>query len=213
MPVIGLEPSCVAVFRDELRNLFPHDQDALRLSKQTFLLSEFLAERAPETLPKLERKAIVQGHCHQKSVLGMEAEQKVMKMMGLDAEILDSGCCGMAGSFGYEHGDKYQVSVRAGERVLLPRVRLAPKETLILADGFSCREQIEQLSDRKALHLAEAIDMALREGSSGVSGSYPERVYAGSPAALKIQSAIGALALGGAVTGAVMLAGVLRRRS
>src|SRR5207237_9992163 len=100
------------------------------------------------------RKALVHGHCHQKAVMGMDADQKLMDTLGLEYEVLDAGCCGMAGSFGFEKGDKYDVSVKAGERVLLPKVREASPETLIIADGFSCRTQIEQATERKAMHLA-----------------------------------------------------------
>lgn len=103
VPVVGLEPSCLTVFRDELRNLLPHDLDGMKLSQQSYLLSEFLEREAKHLeLPKLKRKAMVQGHCHHKSVLKMDAEKALFNRVGLDAEILDSGCCGMAGSFGFE---------------------------------------------------------------------------------------------------------------
>ena len=152
-----LEPSCAAVFRDELPNLLPHDQDAERLSRQTFMLGEFISAHEQDVaLPHLGGKAIVHGHCHHKAVLHFDTEQPVLKRMGIDVEVPDSGCCGMAGSFGFER-EKYDVSVAAGERVLLPAVRASPAATLIVADGFSCREQIGQLTDRRALHLAEVI--------------------------------------------------------
>jgi FAD/FMN-containing dehydrogenase/Fe-S oxidoreductase len=177
-PLVGLEPSCVAVFRDELVNLFPNDEDARRLSQQTFLLSEFLEKQAGNyQLPQLHRKAVVHGHCHQKAVMGMSDEEKVLKKLGLDVEMLDAGCCGMAGSFGFEPGEHYNVSVKAGERVLLPAVRDAARDTLIIADGFSCQTQIEQETDRRALHLAQVIQMAMREGSQGPTGDFPERTY------------------------------------
>jgi Fe-S oxidoreductase len=160
VPVVGLEPSCLAVFRDELVNLFPHDEDAKRLAAQSLLLSEFL-EQEGFSLPTLPGKAIVQIHCHHASVMGFEAEREVLSGLGLDVDVLDSGCCGMAGSFGFERGEKYEVSVRAGERVLLPTVRAANPETMIIADGFSCREQIRQGTGRRALHLAEVIRMGL----------------------------------------------------
>lgn len=163
VPVIGLEPSCVSVFRDELVNLFYDDVLAHRLKQQTLLLSEFLVQEANHfKLPTLNRKAIVHGHCHHKAIMKMEADKRLLQRLGLDFEILDSGCCGMAGAFGFEK-HKYDVSVKAGERVLLPAVRQAQADTLIIADGFSCREQIAQLTDRPALHLAEVIQLALRE--------------------------------------------------
>ncbi|MFZ0391492.1 MAG: FAD-binding and (Fe-S)-binding domain-containing protein [Calditrichia bacterium] len=161
-PIVGLEPSCIAVFRDELLNLFPHDEDAKRLSRQTFMLSEFLANNGYD-FPAMKRKTIVHGHCHHKAIMGLSDEQDVFKKIGLDFTVLDSGCCGMAGSFGFEKGEKYDVSVNAGERVLLPAVREAEKSTMIVADGFSCREQIRQLSDREALHFAEVLYLALQD--------------------------------------------------
>jgi Fe-S oxidoreductase len=174
-PIVGLEPSCLTVFRDELTNLFPNDEDALRLRQQTFLFSEFLQKKAPEVgLPILHRKALVQAHCHHAAVIKLSDEQAVLKRLGIDYQFLQTGCCGMAASFGYEK-DKYDVSVRCGERGLLPAVRNASKETLIIADGFSCREQIEQLTDRGALHLAEVIDLAMKIGPDGPAGDYPEK--------------------------------------
>jgi len=161
-PLIGLEPSCVSVFRDEMTNLLGPNAEAERLCGQTFLLSEFLVQKAGYRPPQLKRQAIVHGHCHHKSVLKFESEQELLKRTGLDSRILDSGCCGMAGSFGFER-DKYEISARIGERVLLPAVRNASPETLIIADGFSCFQQIEQLAGRKALHLAEVLQMAIRE--------------------------------------------------
>ena len=162
MPVVVLEPSCLAVFRDEMVNLLPDDEEAKRLSEQTFLLTEFLENRV-ETYkpPKLLRKAVVHGHCHQKALMGMDSDEGVLTKLGLDFDMLDSGCCGMAGSFGFEK-DHYDVSLKAGELVLLPAVRKAAEDTLIIANGFSCREQIAQTTGRRALHLAEVIQMAIR---------------------------------------------------
>jgi Fe-S oxidoreductase len=161
VPVVGLEPSCVAVFRDELLNLFPNDEDAKRLSQQTFLLSEFLVRQAEHyQLPQLQRKALVHGHCHHTALMKLRDEEAVLAKLGLDYTVLDSGCCGMAGAFGFEKAH-YDVSLKVGERVLLPAIRSADRETLIIADGFSCREQIAQETDRHALHLAEVIQMAM----------------------------------------------------
>src|SRR5208282_2580489 len=150
IPVVGLEPSCVAVFRDELLNLFPHDKRAQALSRQTFLLSEFLETFARNVpLPQLNRKALLHGHCHHKSLMKMTAEEAVLHRPA-------PGCCGMAGSFGFER-DKYDLSIAIGELELMPAVRQAPPDWLIIADGFSCREQIAQGSPRHALHLAEVL--------------------------------------------------------
>jgi FAD/FMN-containing dehydrogenase/Fe-S oxidoreductase len=160
VPLVVLEPSCATVFRDELPNLFPDDPLAKKLQAQTLLLSEFLEQKAANYRPpQLRQKALVQGHCHHKSVLRFDAEHAVLKKLGLEAQVLNSGCCGMAGSFGFE-SDKYGVSVAIGERRLLPAVRQARASTLIVANGFSCREQIAQLTNRHALHLAEVIQLA-----------------------------------------------------
>jgi len=175
IPVIGLEPSCVTVFRDELTNLFPRDERARRLSRQTFLLSEFLESYQDLiSLPKLQRKALAHAHCHHKSVLQVNAEWAVLSRMGLEYTAPAQGCCGMAGSFGFED-DNYDVSLAIGELELLPAVRRTPPDWFVIADGFSCREQIRQETDRHALHLAEILQIALHAGPSGPAGSYPER--------------------------------------
>jgi FAD/FMN-containing dehydrogenase/Fe-S oxidoreductase len=162
VPIVVLEPSCAAVFRDELLNLFPNDERAHRLSQQTFLLSEFLEQKAAHfPLPKLARKALVHGHCHHKSIMRMTDEESVLRKMGIDFQTPAPGCCGMAGSFGFEQ-DKYQTSLAIGELELLPAVRKASSDCLIIANGFSCREQIRQCTNRQALHLAEVIQMAAR---------------------------------------------------
>jgi FAD/FMN-containing dehydrogenase/Fe-S oxidoreductase len=199
LPVVVLEPSCAAVFRDELLNLLPHDEDAKRLSQQTFLLSEFLRKKAVDCrLPKMKRKAIVHGHCHHKAIMTMKDEDAVLQRLGLDYTMLDSGCCGMAGAFGFEAGEHYEVAMKCGERVLLPAVRAAEKDSLIIADGFSCREQIAQASDRHALHLAQVIQLAMR----GVSQTevYPEQtseiISKAKPTPGKVLVGIGALIVG-----------------
>ncbi|MBI3557291.1 MAG: FAD-binding protein [Deltaproteobacteria bacterium] len=164
VPVVGLEPSCVAVFRDELVSLLPNDANARRLANQTLILSEFLEKHATHfRIPRLKGKALVHGHCHQKAVLTMKDEQGVLDRLGLDYRISDSGCCGMAGSFGFEAADEhYEVSMRAGERVLLPEARGAASDTLVITNGFSCRTQITQATQRKPLHLAQVLQMAIQ---------------------------------------------------
>ena len=177
IPIVGLEPSCVAAFRDELPNLMPDDLDAKRLQAVVLTLSEFLQKHAADwDLPQLKRRAIVHGHCHQEATAGMSAERELYERMGLDFEILDSGCCGLAGSFGFEHGH-HEISVEIAEQRLLPAIREAGAATLIVADGFSCKTQIEQLSDRRALHTAQLIEMSLDNGPAGVSGTHPEDAY------------------------------------
>ncbi|MGA9390221.1 MAG: FAD-linked oxidase C-terminal domain-containing protein [Candidatus Sulfotelmatobacter sp.] len=176
IPIVGLEPSCVAVFRDELVDLFPRDERAQALSRQTFLLSEFLETHAPHlSLPRLDRKAILHGHCHHKSLMKMTAEEAVLRRVGVDFHSPAPGCCGMAGSFGFEL-DKYEVSIAIGELELLPAVRQTPRDWLIIADGFSCREQIAQCTPRRALHLAEVLQIALEpeDSSAADSNPYPE---------------------------------------
>jgi Fe-S oxidoreductase len=210
--VVGIEPSCLAVLKDELPNLFPKDQDALRLARQSYMLSEFLVNEGWDP-PKLQRKAVVHGHCHHKTVLGFEAEEQLLRKMGLEVEILDSGCCGMAGSFGFEAGEKYEVGKAAGERVLLPAVRRAGDDTLLVTDGFSCRSMIEQETDRRALHIAEVIKMALDRGPEGPRGIRPEETVDekepspdGRPAARKL------IPVGAALAGAAALAWAVRAR-
>ena len=175
IPIVGLEPSCVAVFRDELINLFPHDKRAQALSKQTFLLSEFLEQRlSPNApLPQLPRQALLHGHCHHKSIMKMTAEESILRRLGVQFQSPAPGCCGMAGSFGFE-ADKYEVSAAIGELELLPAVRQAPGDWLIIADGFSCREQIAQGTGRHALHLAEVLQMALQPSALDKDDPYPE---------------------------------------
>jgi FAD/FMN-containing dehydrogenase/Fe-S oxidoreductase len=156
-PMVVLEPSCASVFRDDMNGLMPNSKAAQKLGQQTFTLAEFL-ENNGSPVPKLARKAIVHGHCHHKAIMRLKEEKQVMDKMGLDYRLLESGCCGMAGAFGYEK-EHYEVSLAVGERVLLPAVRRADESTLIIADGFSCQSQIEQQTGRKALHLAEVLAM------------------------------------------------------
>lgn len=176
-PIVGLEPSCIAVFRDELHGLFPMDEDAKRLRKQVYTLAEFIQKYAADyPLPQLRRKAIVHGHCHHKAIMRMGADDHIYKRLGLNFEMPDSGCCGMAGSFGFEK-DHYEVSMKVGEHKLLPLVKQAEKDTLIVADGFSCKHQIMEGSDRRALHLAQVLQMALHESPGGPPAGYPEARY------------------------------------
>jgi FAD/FMN-containing dehydrogenase/Fe-S oxidoreductase len=170
-PLVVLEPSCCSVFRDEMVNLLPHVPAALKLSRNTFTLAEFLQKRATHYHPSpLNRTAIVQVHCHQKAVMGLAAEEDILREMQLDWRILESGCCGMAGAFGYER-EKYDVSIACGERVLLPEVRKAEPSTLIVADGFSCREQIQQVTGRQTVHFAEVLRLALEGDRPSLAGT------------------------------------------
>ena len=207
IPVVGLEPSCVAVFRDELTNLFPHDARARALSKQTFLLSEFLEQKlgANAALPQLNRKALLHGHCHHKAVMKMTAEESLLHRLGVKFQSPAPGCCGMAGSFGF-HDEHYEVSAAIGELELLPAVRQAPADWLIIADGFSCREQIAQGSGRHALHLAEVLQMALEPPGQGQDGSYPEsRLVREREAAIRGSMKRAGLGLGALAAGSFLL--------
>jgi Fe-S oxidoreductase len=173
-PIVVLEPSCASVFKEELINLLPHDQDALRLNKLVTPLGDFLNGLEGWVAPRLEREILVHGHCHHKALLKMDGVMKAIKATGADADFIDAGCCGMAGAFGFEAGEHYDVSVKAGELALLPAVRDAKPETIIIGDGFSCREQIAQTTDRQALHLADVLWLGLRYGPAGPPGDRPE---------------------------------------
>jgi FAD/FMN-containing dehydrogenase/Fe-S oxidoreductase len=155
-PIVVLEPSCASVFRDELTNLLPNDPRAAKLRDQTFLLSEFLVKHAPHYQPPhIDEKIIVHGHCHHRATMGMQDEIALLRLTGADVELLDSGCCGMAGPFGFEK-EKFDLSQKLGERVLLPAVR-SNSNAIILSDGFSCCEQITQNTNAKPMHLAEVL--------------------------------------------------------
>jgi Fe-S oxidoreductase len=182
-PVVGIEPSCVAVFKDELLKLWPMNQDAQRLAKQTHHFAEFLTNCADGwEPPRLHRRALLHGHCHQQATGGTGPDQQLLERMGVEVEVLDAGCCGMAGGWGYESGH-YDVSVACGERALLPKVRSAANDTLLVADGFSCRSQIEQASNtaRRALHAAQVLALAREHGPAGPPGPRPERAAAPRP--------------------------------
>jgi FAD/FMN-containing dehydrogenase/Fe-S oxidoreductase len=161
-PLIGLEPACLAAFQDELANLFPEDERAKRLREQSVFFSDFVAAHA-ELFPDLRipREVLVQIHCHHHAVIDYAGERSLLDRLGVDYTLAPSGCCGMAGAFGFAN-DTYDVSMAAAERVLLPKIREARPETRILANGFSCREQIEQCTGRSTLHIAELIAQELR---------------------------------------------------
>ena len=158
IPVVGLEPSCVAVFRDELTKLLPNDEDARRLSQQTFHLAEFLGrEQTGWSPPRLDGRVLLHGHCHGRATGAFDAERSLLERMGAEVDAPETGCCGMAGAWGYEKAH-FDVSRACAERVLLPAVRDADPTTLLVASGFSCRSQIAQLGPgRHAIHIAEAL--------------------------------------------------------
>ncbi|HEX4815424.1 MAG TPA: FAD-binding and (Fe-S)-binding domain-containing protein [Nonomuraea sp.] len=155
-PIVGLEPSCTAVFRDDATALLGHDRDAVRLAEQTTTLAELLTGADGWQPPRIEREAICQPHCHQHAVLGHEADQELLARAGVRLRTV-GGCCGLAGDFGFTAGH-LDVSLACAEHELLPAVRQAGPRTVILADGFSCRTQIQHArTGRRPLHLAELL--------------------------------------------------------
>ena len=156
--VVGLEPSCTAVFRSDAPELLPEDQDIARLEDQTVTLAELLHEQSPGWRPPLapDRHAIAQVHCHQHAVLGWDADAALLEEADIEVEALESGCCGLAGNFGFTAGHG-EVSRAVGEQVLLPRVRERDPGTAVLADGFSCRTQVAEFAGVRPQHLAELL--------------------------------------------------------
>jgi Fe-S oxidoreductase len=159
LPFIFLEPSCASVFKDELLQFFPNDARAQRMSRQVWLLADWLAATVPEFFAgRLEgAQILLHGHCHHKALFGGPANEiALLRKAGATVEPIQAGCCGMAGPFGFE-ADKFEVSKKIAEDGLLPAVERAGPMTIIVADGFSCREQITQLGHREAMHFAEVL--------------------------------------------------------
>ncbi|MFG1851076.1 FAD-binding and (Fe-S)-binding domain-containing protein [Actinomadura geliboluensis] len=203
-PVVGMEPSCLAVFKDELTKLLPHDDDAARLAANAHHFAEFF--QAYDIRPPRLRgggKALLWGHCHHRATGGVEPEQALLEQMGLETESLKGGCCGLAGSWGFEKG-KYDISMDCGEQALLPAVRDADDTTCIVADGFSCKTQIEHAkTGRRALHVAQLMQLA-RESDAPISGK-PEktrRARRPAPPASRRLARTAAVVAAGAVTAA-----------
>ncbi|HEY9441499.1 MAG TPA: heterodisulfide reductase-related iron-sulfur binding cluster, partial [Streptomyces sp.] len=162
IPMVGLEPGCTSLFRSDAGELLSGDPRAHRAARSVLTFAELLDRHAPDAdLGRLERAAVTQTHCHQHATLGKAADDRVMSRIGLDNERLDSGCCGLAGNFGFEK-EHYGISVKIAENVLLPALRAAAPDTAVVADGFSCRTQISQLSSRRPVHLAELLRDSIR---------------------------------------------------
>jgi Fe-S oxidoreductase len=165
VPVVGLEPSCLFTFRDELPALMK-GSEADALAANSLLFEEFLAREQKAgsldlPLKPLAKKALLHGHCHQKAFGAMGAVESALKMIPeLAVETVDSSCCGMAGAFGYD-ADKIDVSLAMGELSLLPAVRKADEGTIVVADGTSCRHQIHDGAAREAVHVARVLAMSL----------------------------------------------------
>lgn len=169
--VVGLEPGCMSVFKDELLKLFPDDARATKLSQSVALLGDFLHSNGYKP-PRLDATVLVHTHCHQKSLFGSKGDNALLEMLGVNSTVLDSGCCGMAGSFGF-NPKHIEISNAVGELVVLPAVRKLAVDALILTNGFSCREQIRQGAGREVVHLAELLQMAHQQPSQKVSAATP----------------------------------------
>ena len=172
-----MEPSCLAVFKDELLKMLPHDDDAKRLASGVYHFGEFFTAHDIQP-PPLDGRALLWGHCHHRATGGVDPEQQVLERMGLTVDAVKGGCCGLAGSWGFEKG-KYDISLDCGEQALLPAVRAAADDTVVVANGFSCKTQIADAgTGRRALHLGEV--MALARQHEAVDG--PDRPPGGAPA-------------------------------
>lgn len=196
-PIIGIEPSEILTLRDEYLDLCDEDQldDAEEVASSTYTFEEFAAEtlRGQHALqdkmqnkqgqrkdvlsrPEGGPKVSIHGHCHAKALIGNTDLREALQLAGYEAEMLDTGCCGMAGSFGYED-DHYEVSMDIGELRLFPALRETPQEELVCAPGFSCRHQINDGTGRKAYHPAQLLARAVRPPIAGLAGLPPEQLY------------------------------------
>ncbi|GLW62675.1 lactate dehydrogenase [Actinomadura rubrobrunea] len=164
LPIVGLEPSCTVMLREEARELLPDDERAGRLADGVRTLAEVVAAHDGEwPFAPLGVRAVTQVHCHQEAKGSYDADLAVLERLGVDADVVGAGCCGLAGNFGFEPGH-WEVSQGCAERELYPKVRAASDDDLVLADGFSCRTQIAQGTGRDGVHLAEVLARALRYG-------------------------------------------------
>jgi len=177
VPVIGLEPSCLLTLRDEYKSLLPGAASDT-VASRALLIEEFILQEAPQLTWKLTapaKKALVHGHCHQKALGVFSSVQKTLNLIpDLSVEVIESSCCGMAGAFGYSR-DTAEVSVKMAELDLLPAVRNATDDTIIVADGTSCRHQIADGSSRQALHVVQVLAMALKAESASHAASSPQK--------------------------------------
>ncbi|WP_017972554.1 FAD-binding and (Fe-S)-binding domain-containing protein [Actinopolyspora halophila] len=202
-PVVGMEPSCLAVFRDELGKMLPHDEDAGRLAANSYHFAEF-CQRFELPVPALSSRALLWGHCHHRATGGLDPDQRMLERMGVEVDPVSGGCCGVAGAWGYERG-KFGLSVDCGEQALLPAVRAADEDTLVVADGFSCRSQIGQVGRRRAVHSGQVLRLAQNDSvEEHPPGSPPEKPPAGAGRrALRTTALLSGIgALGAGVVGA-----------
>jgi Fe-S oxidoreductase len=200
-----MEPSCLAVFKDELPKLLPHDDDADRLTRNSYHFAEFLTSFDVELPTVSEAKALLWGHCHQRATGGVDADQQVLQKMGVDVEPVSGGCCGLAGSWGFEQG-KYQLSLDCGEQALLPAIRKNPN-ALVVANGFSCQTQISDSGAANALHLGQVMAMANR--SADIRAVTPPGRPEPDTRTRAIRTAVPTAAIGAAAVAGAALAGKL----
>jgi len=205
-PVVGMEPSCLAVFKDELTTMLPHDDDARRLARNAYHFAEFFSAFDVEP-PTLHGTALQWSHCHQRATGGKEAEVELLERMGLQVQPVTGGCCGLAGSWGFEKG-KYGISVDCGEQALLPAVRGADSSTAVVADGFSCTTQIADTgTGRDALHVAQLMQLAREHGQEALRHGKPEELLTDRrprPPAARRAARVGLPLAAVAATGAVV---------
>ncbi len=212
-PVVGMEPSCLAVFKDELVKMLPHDDDASRLARNAYHFAEFFTTFGIVP-PRLDGDALLWGHCHHRATGGIDPEQKLLEQMGLTVDSVTGGCCGLAGSWGFEKG-KYEISMDCGEQALLPAVRQAEPGTVVVANGFSCKTQIEDADvGRRGLHVAQVMQLAREHGPSGPPGDRPEAAAPDRPRAGALRRAVRiGLPTAAVAAGATALATRLSRAS
>jgi FAD/FMN-containing dehydrogenase/Fe-S oxidoreductase len=179
VPIVGLEPGCLSVFKDELLKQLPDNHLAKQLSENTHLFSNFLAHQ-DVAWPKVDLDVVVHGHCHQKSIFGMAGETSLLDKLGARWTLLDAGCCGMAGAFGFNK-EHYAMSMQIGEAKLLPLIREVPKECVVVTNGFSCKEQISHGSGRETMHIAELVWRAL-------TGKIPMLLESGAAAVTSVEA-------------------------
>ena len=178
-PIVGLEPSCVLTLRDEFRSMLP-GADTEQLASHALLFEEFLAReatagRVSKPIGRRDGKVLLHGHCHQKAFGAMGAVEKALRLVpGLEVTTVDASCCGMAGAFGYQ-AETIDFSLAMGELSLLPSVRAAGPDAIIVADGTSCRHQIADGAGRRAEHVVEVLARALHGGGRGRMAAASER--------------------------------------
>jgi Fe-S oxidoreductase len=180
--IVGSEPSCILTLRDEYIDLLPDDEDAKAVGTQSFMIDEYLAKLASRDELGIRwrddpREVLFHGHCHQKALIGMTASMGILAQANLQARESGAGCCGMAGSFGYET-EHYEVSRKIGEERLFPRVRASSATTVIGVAGVSCRQQIEHFTDRTVKHIAEILAEQVRPGHQWQPGEPADDVAA-----------------------------------